>query len=484
MCFSRPIVLRATLLCALLVACSKSTDDRVTNQQLVQVATPTVVLIFVDTLRADHLGTYGYSKNTSPNIDRLANEAAVFENAIAQATWTLPSFLSVFTSRYVPALVDMKYGKRYFLPLPAEVPVLTEYFHEQGYATAGFVAVRFLGREFGFHRGFDVYDDSGESAVKIVKRAISWLKTTTNLRKFLFVHLYDVHGDFRPPKPYDEMFVQKIDLKTAIDAPPYSQHDHSFDHIPKYQTLKGHRNLSYYVAQYDGEIRHVDTQLGKLFEALRSQGLYDNSLILLSADHGESLTEYRYYLDHGVPTDQVLKVPLILKLPSTLRLKGRFSGQVQLIDILPTLLELLKVAPKMPLQGTSLLGVVRGELTETSPYAYATEGIMDQWVIRTNHWKYVRRVPGSRELQVWRTCPDSDLADRKAVVEELFDLKEDANEQDNLATQNPQMRGKLAADLDVWITDQARRRTGQSTSPVQLDAETKKQLRALGYTSP
>jgi len=472
-----------TWLCMLAVAfCCAQCRNKVGKQPIhPEAGTPsTVILIFIDALRADHLGCYGYPKATSPTIDQLAADAVVFENAITQGPSTFPSFSALFTSQYTPAVIGK--GPR---SLPTSEPLMAEYFKQAGYATAGFVDNGWLRREYGFSRGFDLYDDQAcDGTGPLLARALTWLREEPDKNHFLFFHTNDVHGPYTPPRPFDTVFVTEEALVEPAEGEgvPLSDKNHVFGMIPKYQYLRGHRNLDYYVAQYDGCIRHVDSLLGAFFDALKADNIFDTSLIVIAADHGESLTEHSYFLDHCILTDQVMKVPLIAKFPTHLGITGRFTGQVQLIDLLPTFLDYLGAEPKRPISGISLLTVLRGEMDETAPYAYCAEGIMDQWAVRSRKWKYVRKIPGSWEDQVWETCPDS-KPNRDAVVEELYDLRADPHETRNLISSNKETAEKLSALIDEWLAEGILRRAQMSEGgKVELDEKTKRELRALGYT--
>lgn len=473
---SRPRIASALLL--LLALCGLQCGRAATSPQ-------NVIFIFVDTLRADHLGSYGYPRDTSPQLDRLAAEGVVFENAISQASWTLPSFMSLFTSHYMVNMHD-RYGKR---KLPKTLPVLTEYFRDAGYATGGFVDINYLHAKYGFERGFDVHvEQSREGTESLIAQALDWIQTESERPHFVFLHTYDVHGPYRSPPPFNTQFVTPAVLEEPPrdEAIPLSRPSHVFNRIPSYQYAEGHRNLLYYVAQYDGAIAYVDSLLGGFFDELKRLGLYDDALILVSSDHGESLTENDYFLDHGILTDPVIKVPLIVRFPGGQHAGLRVSGQVQLIDIYPTCLELLDLEPAVPINGHSLLPVIRGERGSTAPRAYFFDGIMDQWGIRSEDWKYVRKIPGSREDQVWKTCPDSDLNDRGAVVEELFDLRSDPGERLNQIESQPDEAAVHSHLLDAFLTreNELRRLLVIENEDVVLDEETKQKLRALGYVAP
>jgi arylsulfatase A-like enzyme len=295
-----------------------------------------------------------------------------------------------------------------------------------------------------------------------------------------------VHGPYKPPPPYQALFVDREDLVEPPEGEsvPVSDKSHVYDMIPKHQYLEGHLNLNYYVAQYDGGIRYVDSLLSAFFDALKADGLYDSSLIVITADHGESLTEHRYLFDHGILTDEVMRVPLVIKFPKEWGVTGRFAGQAALIDLLPTFLESLQVEPSVPVSGTSLFGMIRGEIEETAPYAFCCGGIMKQWAIRSREWKYVRMIPGSFSDHVWETCPDSDPEDKAAVVERLYNLKLDPQESLDVTAAHQEKAAEMAARVDAWIEEQDRLRDQIfEAEEVVIDEKTERELKALGYVN-
>ena len=443
---------------------------------------PTVVLIFIDTLRADRLGCYGNERDTSPNLDRLASESIVFDSAISQASWTLPSFFATFSGQHVQCLWN-KAGER---SLPTNLPLLGDYFFDAGYTTAGFVDVARLTRDYGFASGFELWDDEPRDGTAALSgRALEWLDRVRDVdRRFLLLHAFDVHGPFDAPAPFDTLFVSAAQLEEPApgEGVPVHEKNHVFDHIPKYQHMDGRRNLDYYVSRYDGGIRWVDGMIGSFLDSLKSRGLYDDALIVVTSDHGESLSEHRFYLDHGMMYDDILRVPLIVKLPHGAGGGKRIAGQVQLIDLLPTFLDVLQVEPTFPLAGRSLLPVIDGRETETAEWTYSMEGIMHQWVIRSNEWKYARLVPGSKSPQAWRTCPWADQDDKKAVREFLFHLAEDGGETVDVSREHPEMTARLSGMIDDWLEQQAAlKQLLTGSSDVVIDEKTRRELQALGY---
>lgn len=440
----------------------------------------TVIFISIDCLRADHLGCYGYRFNTSPHIDRLAQDAVVFENAISQASWTLPSYFSQFVSQYLPPIWSGPGDRR----LPPTLTQMPEYFKAAGYATAGFIDTVYLQDKFGFGPGFDVYDQEARDGTEpLLARAWRWLRDEPNPRRFLFFHTLDVHGAYRPPAPFDTLFVTPETLiePGENEGVPVADKKPVFNMIPRYQYLEGHRNLDYYACQYDGCIRWVDDLVGAFMDSMRSADLYEESLIVVSADHGESLTEHQFYLDHGVLYDDVIRVPLLVKLPHNRAAGLRIPGQVQLIDLLPTFLDVLEIEPSQPLAGSSLLPVIAGDVEETAPYAFFMEGIMPQWGVRTNEWKFIRKQPGGQQ-NVWETCPDSDPDNRELLVDELFDLRQDPGETRNVIGAEPGIADSLRTILMGWLTEQREMKDHIAAgAPVVMDERTRQELRALGY---
>ncbi|MGH7792955.1 MAG: sulfatase-like hydrolase/transferase, partial [Thermodesulfobacteriota bacterium] len=254
-----------------------------------------VVFISIDTLRADHLGCYGYHRNTSPNIDRLAREGVIFSNAFSVSSWTLPAHISMFTSMYSTSHGVIT-GEDY---LDDSRITLAEVLKREGYATAAFISGAYLrDPRYGFEQGFDLYDASiiNEAASlkdvikasqvitspSLNKAAKSWLEKNYQKKFFLFLHYIDVHSDYIPPPPYDTMFdpdyrgpvdglnIFKLKLKAEMDP----------------------RDLFHIIALYDGEIAFTDHHIGDLMLSLKELGVYDNTMIILTSDHGEEFFEH------------------------------------------------------------------------------------------------------------------------------------------------------------------------------------------------
>ncbi len=302
---------------------------------------PDVLLITIDTLRADRLGVYGYPLDTSPHIDALAAQGAVFDRAIAAAGRTTPAHASIFTSRYVRGhTIGFRNGD-------SELrggATLAEIFSDAGYATGAFVGNILLAGRLGFARGFDVYDDDlttpERNRPRVVERraddttdrALRWLAQATERPTFLWVHYQDPHGPYTPPAPFDTHF----EIAAPADEPELRLAGVG-GRLPRYQAIDGLRRPSDYEELYCGEIAYVDRAIGRLLSAFDARGRA--AVVLLTADHGESLGEEGHYFKHThTTTPDVAHVPLILRAPGIA--PQRRGELVSHVDVLPTLLEL------------------------------------------------------------------------------------------------------------------------------------------------
>ncbi len=319
-----------------------------------------VVLVVVDTLRADHLGVYGYERATSPRLDAFARRAAVFDTAWSAAPWTLPSVMSIMTSRYPSAHRVENDGLR----LADDVPTVAETLQRAGYATGGFVSHVYVSSLYGFGRGFEVFDDFGLSqpgyrleagmeppADRVTDAALAWLRGQGRRPVFLLVHYFDPHWPYAPPEAYRALFPD------AYHGPL----DASYDAISKFLDPLAPIPEDYrrfLIDRYDGEVRFVDDQLGRLLDGLAASGRAPRSWVLVTADHGEEFKDHGS-MGHGRRLyEETIHVPLII---------GRAAGQgsggaggsrvatpVSGIDLFPTIAALAGAAAPAGLQGTSL----------------------------------------------------------------------------------------------------------------------------------
>jgi arylsulfatase A-like enzyme len=319
--------------------------------------TPSVILITVDTLRPDHLGCYGYSKPTTANLDRFASEAMLFENCFSHAPITSSSLVSLLTG-FLPHETHVFEN----WPLPEQLDTLPEMLQKRGYKTVAVVCNPLLQGKNGWAACFSVYDETMNS-VEIVRhwpervakdatdRAIELLRQFYRQPLFLWIHYQDPHGPYTPPQHYGDIF---YDPKQPPRNLKVNDTVSGLGGIPSYQRLGSHTDFYYYLAQYNGEIRYWDEHFGRLLDAMKDMGLYDDALILFSADHGEDLGERNYFFCHGENLySSLTHVPLIIRYGG--QLKGRKTPFVQHLDVVPTVLEFIGGKRSGLLRGCDLL---------------------------------------------------------------------------------------------------------------------------------
>ncbi len=308
-----------------------------------------VVIITIDALRADHLSLYGYSLKTSPNIDSFAQEAWVYESAFCTIPKTSASIASMLTGLH-PSVLKIRPN---FGTLREEFLTLAEALKKKGYVTGASVFNGNLDRAFGFAQGFDFYDevwkkegDKEASAPLITADALRFIEENRNKPFFLWLHYIDPHAPYQPETKWVEereggKDIRKIEKKIVVGEGVWVH-------------LDAHPNLEYYVARYDGEVRKADFYVGKVLQKLKEQGLLSRSMVIISADHGEELGEHNLFFDHGpLPFNSSARIPLILYLPG--KRPRRIKEAVSLMDVTPTVAELLGLKFPYPLTGSSLL---------------------------------------------------------------------------------------------------------------------------------
>ncbi len=411
-----------------------------------------LIVISIDTLRADHVGSYGYARPTSASLDAFARRGARFARAVSQSPSTPYSHMTLFTSLYTSALGVPPNE----LHLPEARTTLAEILHGHGFATWGFVDGGYLRRNFGFDQGFDKYQDFPVHVMVMRALAEQWLRDHKTERFFLFFHFYDVHSPYKPPKAY----------RTLFEDPPYGG---TFEPTTPalIEVQKGTRTLDaedlrHVVAQYDAGIRYADDQLGMLFAYLEARGLLASSVVVVLADHGEEFQEHGSMLHWQNYFAPNLHVPLIIVAPG--RQGMVVDGTVELIDVLPTVLELLGLPPHPEAMGHSLVPRMDGAPADPERVAYEEPfdlGIPVRTVISDRYQLLVDVTSGTRQL---------------------FDLANDPFATVDVAAKEPAVVTKLAAVLDARRTAAAARASGVVPgAPTVIDEETRRELRALGY---
>ena len=411
-----------------------------------------IILVSVDTLRPDHLGCYGYDKNTSPNIDLFCEDSVVFKTAIAQAPSTAPSHASIFTS-LIPSSHGAFFSRK--APIAEDVPTIAELLKSTGFQTVSYNGGGQIVATFGFSRGFDLYqsysegDYTREFFVDRVKESIEWMEKNKERKFFLFLHSYEVHHPYSPAEEFLDDFAKsyKGSLPRNVRGPLLRA-------INRGVVKANQEDRDYVKALYDAEIRSMDKGFGELVEYLKSSGLYDNSLIIFTSDHGEEFDEHGSIGWHSHTLyDELLKVPLMIKFPGSSFAGKKISDQVRGIDITPTILDVIEQPILEHFQGASLLPLVRGE------------GKFDKFAVSQKDSR--RPVPGSAlRTNEW-----------KLINHRLYDLENDPTEQNNVADDNPSIYESFRNMLERLIA----RDRKEALDQFEIDPATLEQLRTLGY---
>jgi len=403
-----------------------------------------IILITLDTTRADRMGFLGSKRGLTPNLDSLAQQAAVFSRAYSQVPLTAPSHATMLTGTYPQFNHVTDLGS----PLAKDLPYLPDILRQHGYRTAAFVGSQVLDPKSaaapGFDRGFETYDapfhirGQGEDryhsverrGMMVVESTSAWLDQHPQGPFFLWLHFYDPHDPYDPPPPF---------------------------------------KAQYAASPYDGEIAYVDSAIGRLLTELRARGLYDQSLIVVVADHGEAFGEHGEW-SHGLFLyDETLHVPLLIKLPATDSARPRIESRVGLVDIAPTLLQEVGIAAPAAMQGQSLL-----ELMKPNARAKSASAAQDRPEYAETDYPY--RAFGWSSLRAWRAGKYLYI---DAPQRELYNQPLDPEAAHNLVNSAPSVTDTMAAQLDEF-----RRKTSRAgQAEVVLTPRQAKQLQALGYVS-
>ncbi len=440
---------------------------------------PNVILIMVDTLRADYLGSYGFEGPISPRLDRLADESIVFRNCFTQSPWTKPAIASLFTSLYPQVHGLTNHEGKYWGDSSSEArtgtlsehaTTLAETLRAAGYRTAGFVSNPWVSAAYGFGQGFDHYDDEHRkyttSVVDLTAAARAWLESrSSNAPYFLYLHFMDVHAPYSAPR---------ADFSSLRESPSVASYRvlnrrempdvrwMNFEVRPEWATDVMRSSVSYWRTRYASGVRAFDRRLGEFVDYLKQEGELDRSLFLLTSDHGEELFEHRSW-SHGQNLyDHQLHVPLIVRNP-----QGRNGGVesetfVELVDLMPTILSALALAPPERMQGRDLSPVLNGRAVEDPgiTFATATQRTPGLYSVRTEQYKLIFDLDTSRG--------------------ELFDLTQDPVEQRNASRVEPDVVAELRKRLLIHIRDSIAGGTLDAESTA-ISAEHRERLKALGY---
>lgn len=352
------------LLALLIIMPAMAIDVQETDAGSLENQRPNIIFVVVDALRADHLPSYGYARPTAPNLQaRLANEGVMFAEATAVSSWTNPSNGALLTSR-MPSDIETVWSDM-AQRIPDSETLLAEYLHDNGYVTAGFIASWWMRAQFGYDQGFDHYQhtegDNRNMAAAVNDLAQSWLDNNQTVLDhsgkplFLFLYYYDPHSWYDPPAPFDTLFDPDYD---GFLTPEIFGHGHSV--VSGEMTLSA-RDLEHLIALYDGEIRYWDQQFGGMLEDLENRGLLDNSLIVLTSDHGQMFGEHGKWIHRNSLYEEVLRVPLLFRYSGVLPQGKVFEAPVDHLDVTPTVLQLAGVDIPAHMRGRSLVPLMMGE---------------------------------------------------------------------------------------------------------------------------
>ena len=418
---------------------------------------PNVLILLVDALRSDALGVNGYPLPTSPVIDGLATEGINFSAAFAHSTWTKPSIATLFTSLYpgqhgMDHLVDEELGGYNTRVLPPEFETLAESFQRAGYSTAAVLNQVHLHPRFGFAQGFDVYDfKRGIGAHRINRLFRNWLDAGESEPFFAYLHYLDVHWPYTKRLPGQEAIFGTVER--ASEFPRRRKQ------LEKWAATEAtEADVAILRARYDYEVAFTDAAIGEMLEMLRERGLYENTIILVTSDHGEGFLEHGKVLHGFEPYDEVVRVPLVFRLPERLRQgTGTVDQPVGLVDVMPTLLEIASIEPPPGLQGQSLVPLFKGgRMKERLIFAESAEVYAD-W---DHRYKLMRFSDGRLEF---------------------YDLGEDPDERHPMTEDCSGPCRELAAQLRSYAEAMERAGALLAHDRAALRPEELEDLKALGY---
>ncbi len=449
-------VLAAGILLATMGACTESPEPAPFK--------PHIVLITIDTVRADHLGCYGYFRDTSPVIDRLAEESVLFENCLAPIATTLPSHTSLFTSTYPHEhgiLANVSDGGERFVPSP-RLRSIADLALEAGYCTAGFVSAAPLRQDTGIASGFEVFvePETLQFVADETNRAVlEWLSEPKEGPLFLWVHYYDPHYPYFPPPPYNKMFQSDDALEAFLaerEIAEGAEHE-----------LRGYQKSRNIHNRYDGEIRYMDTKIGELIDHLKADRVWDDTVVILVGDHGEGLGQHSE-LGHGAIWHEHFRVPLLIRAPGLE--PSRIREMMSVVDVIPTLVGLV---PGLPF-GELLAQATGKDVTEDG---YRAPPIFGQ--------ETGRKRPGRKDVRYSLTGRDWKYVYCPSEPGQLFDLRRDPHELNSVLDANAALAEKYKTRLLKQLNSQKEMgrllRAGQSEGMAPMDAERLEELRQLGY---
>ena len=443
----------------LLAACGGSTEPPGSGGRPVR---PSVLLVTLDTLRADHLGLYGYFRDTSPRLDALAEKSVVFERCTVPMATTLPSHVSMLTSTWPlehGVLANVAHGGKAFSISPGLEP-LSAVLADAGYATAAFVSAKPLRPNSGIDAGFEDFDDPGgpeRSGGETVDRALAWLADRDERPFFLWVHLFDPHSPFTPPEGFRGRFTADERLEAWLAEREVA----AVSRRPGGAVVPTTPSID----DYDAEILYTDHQVGRLLDALEEGGLEDSTAVVVLTDHGEGLGQHGEP-GHGRLWEEQVRAAWLLRVPGLE--PRRVAAPVSTVDAMPTLLARVEIpGVERFLAQASGVDVLAGGFTGRAQLSQTSARLIQfgQPVVHAltrGRWRYHALGPDG---------------------EALHDLEADPHELVDVSSEHPELVAELRAELEAMVEDQTRRGAELGAGEaVDLDPDTLRALRDLGYT--
>ncbi len=417
---------------------------------------PNIIWILSDSLRYDHMSLYGYPRKTTPFLEGISQELIIFSQAISPSTVTIISLPSLFTSTYTRHLVSHWKGT-----LNPRLKTFPQIIKRKGWKTAFISGHGIIGDVRGLARGFDYFIDNRRLKGSIlVGEAGRWISSVKDKPFFLYLHFMDTHGPYNSPPSFYEDFLEDSLYRADKRLSP-GKTDEGREEIPRYVYVEGRNEVDYYIARYDGAIGYVDRNLRELVAFLKREKLWEKTILVFTADHGEYMGEHGLYFVHGnEPYEVVVRVPLIFRIPG---IKGKkISSPVSTMDIVPTLLNLLSIEPPSYMEGMSLLPLIANKEYPSREFLILSGNPQrGTWftALRTSTHKLIHTGKGKKEWYL------------------LYNLLEDPQESHPLPP-----KGEVFEKLQKKLTarEKKAREDLVSYSPY-LDEETRKLLRSLGY---
>lgn len=420
---------------------------------------PNILLLTIDTLRADRLGCYGYERETSPVIDALAAEGARFKNAMAPRGLTWPSLASLMTSLY-PVQHGVRDNGDVLAPEHIQLPVLLG---DKGYDTVAFLSNGHLQH----WEGWDLLEHGTDE--ELTERAVRWLNSDRPAPFFLWLHLMAPHWNYTPPAPYDTQF------DAAYDGPLDGGNGSYVVRVTERGQLSA-RDVAHMGALYDGEVRYADALISRILRALTEMGAEDNTLVIFTADHGEELYDHNRYFDHRESVYQnVLRTPLIVRMPGRIAGGAEIETVVESIDLAPTILE--------------MLGMPIPKAFEGRPLRFDPDASVDARGPAFSEWEdRILTVRDGHSHFIFNPSAFSPDKLRGGLIEKfpieaysLYDLESDPREQHNLIDKRPEEAARLEVLLDEWRSEYGwTLNEGPYVRSLPLE-EFQEHLRSLGY---